>query len=233
MLHQHSLKHIVKMFGILLPNQTKFAILFLSLVLTACGGTSERATPLEEPVADGVAPSLTIQTNEDGTPYIRNVFAKAVNKCNLGQKVAMDQTILVQVSASESVLAPDVTIAGMPVSMSGSAYAWSGEFDLDQLPAGSFTHKDTIPYEISVTDPSGQTSEPFKPSATDANALEFCDADVDPDKCACYPEDISGVWKLAQKARALFGQVSTHPKYPLGNRHTYQDQHLRHRILKH
>ena len=203
MLHQHSLKHIVKMFGILLPNQTKFAILFLSLVLTACGGTSERATPLEEPVADGDAPSLTIQTNEDGTPYMRNVFAKAVNKCNLGQKVAMDQTILVQVSASESVLAPDVTIAGMPVSMSGSAYAWSGEFDLDQLPAGSFTHKDTIPYEISVTDPSGQTSEPFKPSATDANALEFCDADVDPDKCACYPEDISGVWKLAQKARAM------------------------------
>jgi hypothetical protein len=203
MLQQHSLKHIVKMFGIFLPNQTKFAILFLSLVLTACGGTSERTTPLEEPVADGVAPSLTVKTNEDGTPYMRDVFAKAVNKCNLGQKVAIDQTILVQVSASESVLAPDVTIAGMPVSMSGSAYNWSGEFNLDQLPADSFAHKDNIPYEISVTDSSGQTSNPFKPSATDANALEFCDADVDPDKCACYPEDISGVWQLAQKARAM------------------------------
>jgi hypothetical protein len=203
MLQQHSLKHIVKMFGILLPNQTKFAILFLSLILTACGGTSERTTPLEEPVADGVAPSLTIKTNEDGTPFMREVFAKSVNKCNLGQKVAIDQKVLVQVSASESVLAPDVTIAGMPVAMSGTNYTWSGEFDMSQLPADSFAHGDNIPYEISVTDSSGQVSDPFKPAATDADALEFCDAEVDPDKCACYPEDISGVWKLAQKARAM------------------------------
>ncbi|MDB2650277.1 hypothetical protein N9Y19_05085, partial [Porticoccaceae bacterium] len=203
MLQQHSLKHIVKMFGILLPNQTKFAILFLSLILTACGGTSERTTPLEEPVADGVAPSLTIKTNEDGTPFMREVFAKSVNKCNLGQKVAIDQKVLVQVSASESVLAPDVIIAGMPVAMSGTNYTWSGEFDMSQLPADSFAHGDNIPYEISVTDSSGQVSDPFKPAATDADALEFCDAEVDPDKCACYPEDISGVWKLAQKARAM------------------------------
>ena len=203
MLQQHSLKHIVKMFGIFLPNQTKFAILFLSLVLTACGGTSERTTPLAEPSADGVAPSLTIKTNEDGTPYMRDVFAKSVNKCNLGQKVAIDQTVLVQVSASESVLAPDVTIAGMSVAMSGTNYTWSGEFDMSQLPADSFVHGDNIPYEISVTDSSGQTSDPFKPAANEADALEFCDADVDPDKCACYPEDISGVWRLAQKARAM------------------------------
>jgi hypothetical protein len=203
MLQQHSLKHIVKMFGILLPNQTKFAILFLSLILTACGGTSERTTPLEEPVADGVAPSLTIKTNEDGTPFMREVFAKSVNKCNLGQKVAIDQKVLVQVSASESVLAPDVIIAGMPVAMSGTNYTWSGEFDMSQLPADSFAHGDNIPYEISVTDSSGQVSDPFKPAASAADALEFCDAEVDPDKCACYPEDISGVWKLAQKARAM------------------------------
>ena len=203
MLQQHSLKRIVKMFGILLPNQTKFAILFLSLVLTACGGTSERTTPLEEPVADGVAPSLTGTTDANGVPFIRNVFAKAVNKCNLGQKVASDQTILVQVSASESVLAPVVSIAGMPVAMSGSNYSWSGEFDLDRLPAGSFDHKDHIPYEISVTDSSGEVSAPFAPAAASEAALEFCDVDADPEKCACYPEDISGVWTLAQKARAM------------------------------
>ena len=73
MLQQHSQKHIVKMFGILMPNQTKFAILFLSLILTACGGTSERTTPLEEPVADGVAPSLTGTSKRVGAPYTRDV----------------------------------------------------------------------------------------------------------------------------------------------------------------
>jgi hypothetical protein len=203
MLQQHNLNYIVKMLGILLQNQSRFAILFLSLVLTACGGTNETTTPLEEPKTDGVAPSLTGTAKIVGSPDPRDVYAKAVNKCNLGQKVAIDQTVLVQVSASESVLAPDVTIAGMPVAMSGSAYNWSGEFDLDQLPAGSFVHDGNIPYVITVTDSSGEVSVPFSPPPTSDEALKFCDAEVDPDKCACYPEDISGVWKLAQKARAM------------------------------
>ncbi|MGB1289776.1 MAG: hypothetical protein ACPG5F_02025 [Porticoccaceae bacterium] len=201
MLQQQSFKPIVKLFGIMLQHQTKFAILFLSLVLTACGGTSEKTTPLEEPGPDGVAPSLTGTANS--VRGERPVFANAVNKCNLGKKVASDQTILVQVSASESVLAPNVTIADMPVKMSGSGFGWSGEFELDQLPAGQFANGDNIPYVITVTDSSGEVSAPYTATPNSDEALKFCDPEIDPDKCACYPEDISGVWKLAQKARAM------------------------------
>jgi hypothetical protein len=96
-----------------------------------------------------------------------------------------------------------VTIAGIPVAMSGTNYTWSGEFDMSQLPAGMFDHDENIPYEISVTDSSGLTSDPFKPNASDTDALQFCDAEKDSGGCACYPEDISGVWKLAPKERAM------------------------------
>jgi hypothetical protein len=205
MLQQHMFKHIVKMFGGLFQNQTRFAILFLSLVLTACGGNSEKTNPLEEPGPDGVAPRLTGIAKIVGGTGEREVFAKARNYCNLSQKVSIDQTVLVEIDASESVLPPNVTIGGMAVTMTGAHYSWSGEFELKQLDQTylqGLVDKDEIPYEISVTDSSGMVSDLYTPT-TDSDKLLFCDPETDETECACYPKDISGEWKLRQKPGAM------------------------------
>ena len=173
MLQQPLTKIIAFMFGNLNRCQAKFAIVFLSLLIVACGGNSRPSAP-PEPGPDGVPPELTGDaTAVSGT---RPVSARAVNKCNLGTQVKRGHTVLVEVNASESILPPDVTIAGQKVPMVGKFHAWTGEyvFDLENNSFGNpFADDEEIPYTISVTDSSGEVSQPFSPASADQ--LKFCD----------------------------------------------------------
>jgi hypothetical protein len=211
MFHRHGLSVITTFCGNLIQRQTRLAILILSLFLVGCGGSNERPVPSEKSTADGVLPRIT-GANVNSVRGEREVFARASNKCNLGKTVSIDHEVLIEVNASESVLPPNVMISGVQVEMIGKNYKWQGTFDMDELPGvEEYVHNDYIPYEISVTDSSGETSALLE----SANDLQFCvqDAPVgnngDLADCSCYPEDISGVWKLRNQANAIgVGQSS-------------------------
>jgi hypothetical protein len=204
MLQQHSLNLIATNFGSLIQNKTKLAVLILSLALVGCGGSNERPVPSTNFTDDGVAPRIS-GANVNSVRGQREVFARASNKCNLGPTVSAEQEVLFEVSASESVMPPIIMVDGVKVEMTGKNYSWQGVFDMDDLPALSeYSHDDGIPYTISVTDSSGLSSNLL--DSTDD--LKFCvqDApvgDTGTADCSCYPEDISGVWQLRQKANAM------------------------------
>lgn len=204
MLQQHSLKPIATNFGSLVQNKTKLAVLILLLALVGCGGSNERPVPSASLTEDGVAPRIS-GDNVNSVRGERKVFAKASNKCNLGQTVSAEQEVLFEVSASESVLPPTIMIDGVQVNMTGKNYNWQGVFDMDDLPAlAEYSHGDGIPYKISVTDSSGLTSNLLESTEN----LKFCVQDAPLGQgatadCSCYPEDISGVWQLRQKANAM------------------------------
>ena len=56
------------------------------------------------------------------------------NKCNFSPRIALNDTIIVRIDASESLRKPLVTILGEDVVMSGQNHKWSGEFVLAEGP---------------------------------------------------------------------------------------------------
>ena len=84
--------------------------------------------------------------------------------------------------------------------MSGQHNTWSGEFTLDEAPVRGENDPQNeaikIPVEISYMDNSGNVADTYTVSGQ-GTELEFCEQD-----CVCFPEDISGEWRLAQKAGA-------------------------------
>ena len=85
--------------------------LSFSLVLSACGGGGSNNTDTSpEPGPDGVAPTLTAVT-------IANSF-------NSSDKVALGDDILLEFTASESLLKPTVVIGGTEATVEGQHSSW-------------------------------------------------------------------------------------------------------------
>jgi hypothetical protein len=181
---QLSLSSIGCFFGQVFSRPKSLSIFFVTLVLAACG--QEDITISSDLPKDSVQPSLK--------------SVQAVNKCNYTNVVALDDTILINLTASESIMKPVVSVAGHSVTMSGQHNTWSGEFKLEEAPVrgdgDSLTESIKIPVEISYMDNSGYAGETHTVSGA-GTELEFCEQD-----CVCFPEDISGEWRLAQKAGA-------------------------------
>lgn len=181
---QLSLSSIGCIFGQVFSRPKSLSILFVTLALAACG--QEDITISSDLPKDSVQPSLK--------------SVQAVNKCNYTNVVALDDTILINLTASESIMKPVVSVAGHSVTMSGQHNTWSGEFKLEEAPVrgdgDSLTDSIKIPVEISYMDNSGYAGETHTVSGS-GTELEFCEQD-----CVCFPEDISGEWRLAQKAGA-------------------------------
>ena len=180
---QLSLSSIGCIFGQVFSRPKSLSILFVTLALAACG--NEDITISSDLPKDSVQPSLK--------------SVQAVNKCNYTNVVALDDTILINLTASESIMKPVVSVAGHSVTMSGQHNTWSGEFKLEEAPVrvgDDMSQSIKIPVEISYMDNSGYAGETHTVSGA-GTELEFCEQD-----CVCFPEDISGEWRLAQKAGA-------------------------------
>jgi hypothetical protein len=155
--------------------------LSFSLVLSACGGGGSNNTDTSpEPGADGVAPTLTAVT-------IANSFDSS-------DKVALGDDILLEFTASESLLKPTVVIGGTEATVEGQHSSWSATrtmVETDEDGAVTFT--------ISFTDVSGEAGVDVT-STTDDTYITYCAAG-----CPEEGEDegIVGDWKLAPEAGAL------------------------------
>ena len=155
--------------------------LSFSLVLSACGGGETKQEELVEPGPDGVAPTLT--------------SVSIYNSFNSGDEVKLGQTVELQLTASESLLKPTITIAGTAVEVSGQHSSWSaqrtmGEADVDGV----------VTFTISFSDVSG-TAGVDVTETTDGTLVTYCAA-------GCVDEEeqepaIVGDWKLAPVAGAL------------------------------
>ena len=113
---QLSLSSIGCFFGQVFSRPKSLSILFVTLALAACG--NEDITISSDLPKDSVQPSLK--------------SVQAVNKCNYTNVVALDDTILINLTASESIMKPVVSVAGHSVIMSGQHNTWSGEFKLEE-----------------------------------------------------------------------------------------------------
>ena len=113
-----------------------FALLSLSLVLVACGSEGERPTVNLVVEKDGLPPTLGKYTVIDGSGNAVEAEGEltVTNKCNFSPRIALNDTILVRIDASESLRKPVVTILGEEVVISGKGHEWSGEFVLAEAP---------------------------------------------------------------------------------------------------
>ncbi len=111
--------------------------LSFSLVLSACGGGGGNTTDISaEPGPDGVAPTLTAVT-------IANSFDSS-------DKVALGDEILLEFTASESLLKPTVIIGGAVATVSGQHSSWSAVRTMVEADEDG-----AITFTISFTDVSG------------------------------------------------------------------------------
>jgi hypothetical protein len=88
-------------------------ILLASILLTACGGSESTKEALLEPGPDEVNPTIS------------NLVA--VNQCNYTKSVGLDNTIIFDVTGSESLMKPVVTVLGEKAEVVGN---WTGEVDV-------------------------------------------------------------------------------------------------------
>jgi hypothetical protein len=181
---QLSLSSIGCFFGQVFSRHKSLSIFFATLVLAACG--KEDITISSDLPKDSVQPSLK--------------SVQVVNQCNYTNVVALNDTIVINLTASESIMKPVVSVAGHSVTMTGQHNSWTGRITLDEAPVrgegDSLLDPIKIPVEISYMDNSGYAGETHTLTG-DGTELEFCEQD-----CVCFPEDISGEWRLAQKAGA-------------------------------
>ena len=155
--------------------------LSFSVMLTACGGGSEKTDISEEPGPDGVAPTLTL--------------VKIYNNFNSGNEVKLGEVVKVELESSESIIKPTVTIAGVAATVTGQHHKWSAEHTLDDdtLADG------LVAFAISFGDVSGVAGVDVA-AITTGDPLQYCK-----DGCAVAGEagGIAGDWKLAPVAGAL------------------------------
>ncbi|MDH3275723.1 MAG: hypothetical protein OEM99_14425, partial [Gammaproteobacteria bacterium] len=146
------------------------------LLLAACDGAGNSVTQnnLPEPSGkDGVAPTLTSVAIRESTKA-----AKPAGTVEPGKSVRVDLT------ASESLMTPLVTINGVEAEVIGKATGWYALREMTAAdPLGEVTF--TIVYQ----DISGELGVPVS-ATTDGSALVYCDEDC--------PEPVSlpGDWRL-------------------------------------
>lgn len=122
MLHQLRLNSLNWLTNVSSSNLKVLGILFFSLVLSACGSDKEES----QGSADEAKPEF-INVVPDGTkPTI--VYNQIVNKCNYDKSLGFGDNILFEVQGSESLMVPEVLVAGNNVDMSGQHNTWRGEF---------------------------------------------------------------------------------------------------------
>jgi hypothetical protein len=114
MLHQLSFKLLSGLFGITRDKSKALMILLASILLTACGGSESTKEALLEPGPDGVNPTIS------------NLLA--VNQCNYTKSVGPDNTIIFDITGSESLMKPTVTILGEAVEITGQHKSWQGKY---------------------------------------------------------------------------------------------------------
>ncbi|MDB2481302.1 hypothetical protein OAU08_01585 [Porticoccaceae bacterium] len=155
--------------------------LSFSLILSACGGGGGNTTDFSaEPGPDGVAPTLTEVT-------IANAFDSS-------DEVKLGDTVLLEFTASESLMKPTVVISGTQVTVSGQHSSWSAErlmVEGDEDGAVTFT--------ISFTDVSGVAGIDVT-STTDETYVTYCAAGCPEEG---EEEGIAGDWKLSPEAGAF------------------------------
>ena len=113
---QLSLSSIGCFFGQVFSRPKSLSILFVTLALAACG--KEDITISSDLPKDSVQPSMK--------------SLLAVNKCNYTEVVGWGQTVLIDLTSSESTYKPIVTINGEDVSITGQASSWRGEIVLSK-----------------------------------------------------------------------------------------------------
>ena len=146
------------------------------------GVYSVKAEQLDTVVPNGILPYVTelrIQTS-------------------LGKNIVrLNDTLIVELAVSESVIPPVVTINGDIVAMTGDYDSWRGEYVLQQPPittgVSESVHGEAIPVTVSLEDLSGE--------ATTYN--QFGDQQLFYAEYFYQVTDISGTWRLAQKAGAI------------------------------
>jgi hypothetical protein len=113
MLHQSKTNSLRFLVNILSSSSRGLSIFLLSLLLAACGSEKNQNEKLEL-VPDGQKPSFNETT--------------VVNKCNFEKSVGPGDTVYFDLEASESIMAPTVTIAGNFVNVKGQHNDWEGEY---------------------------------------------------------------------------------------------------------
>ena len=154
--------------------------LVISFTLTACGGGEEPTDIGPEPGPDGVAPTLEMVT----------IF----NSFNESSEVKLNQTVQLDITASESLRKPTVTIGGMEATVSGQHNAWSAELTItdESFPDGELT------FSISFMDVSGVAGVAVT-TVTEGDMVTYC-------KEGCGDGESGGIvgdWKLAPEAGSL------------------------------
>ena len=153
--------------------------LSFSLVLSACGGGDNAATPAE-PGPDGVAPTL--------------MSVSIFNSFNASDEVALGDVVKLEFTGSESLLKPTVMIGGTTVTVTGQHSSWSAERTMVE----GDTDGD-VTFMVSFTDVSGVIGTDVS-ATTDASYVTYC-AEGCPEEGAAT--GIVGDWKLAPEAGAF------------------------------
>ena len=146
------------------------------LLLSACDGAGNAVTQnnLPEPSGkDGVAPTLTSVAIRESTKA-----AKPTGTVEPGKFVRVDLT------ASESIMSPLVTINGVEAEVTGKATGW---FAVRQMTAADTLGE--VSFTIVYVDISGELGAPVS-ATTDGSALVYCDQDCP------EPVALPGDWRL-------------------------------------
>lgn len=146
------------------------------LMLSACDSAGSRVTQnnLPEPSGkDGVAPTLTSVSIRESTKS-----AKPAGTVEPGKAVRVDLT------ASESLMTPLVTINGVEAEVIGKATGW---FAIRGLTADDALGE--VTFTIVYQDISGELGVPVS-ATTDGSALVYCDEDCP------EPVSLAGDWRL-------------------------------------
>ena len=121
------------------------------------------------------------------------------NKCNNTSVIGIGDTIYIELEANEWINKPSVSVmeTAIDMQMMGGNRRWFGELILDNT--DELAHGDVISLNISYADKSGMNG--INLTEDDHGALTFCDANVT--SCQCFSDDISGVWRNANKINAM------------------------------
>ena len=189
-----------------LPNHFGALVaLFLTFVLTACGGDDRPVLP--EPTSDYSGVGCEGNQCDGEAPEL--VELSILNQCNSQPLVALDDVVIVSLVGSESLMQPQITINGNSVTMNGPHKNWSGEYTITQADIDALGGQDNavIPVTISFADPSGMSGSDIVIDANGnnlpSNLSSVRDLKLCTENCQCFPSSIEGEWENANVINAM------------------------------